>query len=238
MRFRRADEEFGRRYLFLNMHKKTKKRCRNDCAQNPQLLQRRHSNLLLHSKKASNDKLRTRNVSWNSTPKPFSCLRKPTLGEFVFDWGRITSQNSKCPNLRQWIKMWEKRKFGTFHQMLVNFMDWGCNRPDVNLSKVRRIDYVAGDDSTDGNCEKSTSQVVLTIGGLGDAPFVMRDRIKNNNLMAKIDFGSPVSETTTNDWKETVCTDVYCLPDFFQNRKKMWLLTNKLWFFLDLFTCN
>ena len=61
----------------------TKRRYKNDCAQNPKVVQRRHFILLLHSKKALNDKLHRVNVNWKKNRTHF-CMCDVQYRESLF----------------------------------------------------------------------------------------------------------------------------------------------------------
>ena len=66
---------------------------------------------------------------------------------------------------------------------------------------------------------------MLTIGIIGEAPFLLKEEIKNNEFTAMIDSGSPVTIFTPKDLKEGLDTTVqfarFVLPyeknvDFYQ----------------------
>ena len=79
-----------------------------------------------------------------------------------------------------------------FARFYCKFKTRTSNPPRKSSNALKRINYVAWDDSSDGSFDETTGQVVLAIGGLGEAPFIKKCRIDFNKLTATIDSCSPV----------------------------------------------
>ena len=78
---------------------------------------------------------------------------------------------------------------GLFTRCCGKFKNKGRDPPNETSHANRRINYVAGDDSSNGNFDESTGQAVLTIGGIGEKPSVLKGHINYNKSTAKIHFG-------------------------------------------------
>ena len=140
--------------------------------------------------------------------KPISVSAITKTGTVCFRCGAhmFTSQHiPQCKTVKDKCrKCGNKALFAHFY---CKFKTRMSNPPRKTSNALKRINFVAWDDSSDGSFNETTGQVVLAIGGVGEAPFIKKGRLNINKLTANIDSCSPVTIFTTKNLKDILSID-------------------------------
>ena len=133
-------------------------------------------------------------------------ISNPEKDSFWCGAHNFTPQHiSQCKAVK---KSGKSGSMGNFARCCSKFKNSTGNHPRGNSNAVRTINHIAEEDSGEGSYNESTNKIVLTIGGIGEAPFVMKRQTNNNKVTAMTDSGSQVTISTTEYSKDILRTDV------------------------------